>query len=73
MLTFTIPPSNTLLIKRYVYAMKRSSNMQYSTWRHIPEDNTAEDGSDIFLRNVGYEVKFEHAVFYMASYPRIWT
>jgi hypothetical protein len=29
--------------------------MQYSTWRHIPEDDTAEDGSDNFLRNVGYE------------------
>jgi hypothetical protein len=31
--------------------------MQYSTWRHIPEDDTAEDGSDNFLRNVGYEVE----------------
>jgi hypothetical protein len=74
LLTFTILPSNTLLIKHYVHAMKRSSNMQYSTWRHIPEDDTAEDGSDNFLRNVGYEVKFKHAVLlYMASHPRIWT
>jgi hypothetical protein len=48
--------------------------MQYSTWRHIPEDDTAEDGSDNFLRNVGYEVKFKHAVLlYTASHPRIWT
>jgi hypothetical protein len=33
--------------------------MQYSTWRRIPEDDTAEDGSDNSLRNVGYEVKFK--------------
>jgi hypothetical protein len=30
---FTILSSNTLLIKRDVHAMKRSSNMQYSTRR----------------------------------------
>jgi hypothetical protein len=31
-LTFTILSSNTLLIKRYVHAMKWSWNMQYSYW-----------------------------------------
>jgi hypothetical protein len=47
--------------------------MQYSTWRHIPDDS-AEDGSDNSLRNVGYGVKFKHAVlFYTASHPRIWS
>jgi hypothetical protein len=59
----------------------------------IPEDDTAEDGSDNSLRrrripehglssfilkmdplrNVGYEVKFKHAVlFYTASHHSIW-
>jgi hypothetical protein len=101
---FTILSSNTLLIKRYVHAMKWSSNMKYFTRRHISQDDTAcrflpnlflppwrrrryvppkrrlklnglhgvifqmlllagfgrkyffhpEDGSDMFLRNVGW-------------------
>jgi hypothetical protein len=28
-------------MKRYVHAMKWSSNMQYSTWRYISQDDTA--------------------------------
>jgi hypothetical protein len=38
---FTILSSNTLLIKRYVHAMKKSSNMQYSTLHYISQDDIA--------------------------------